>query len=1374
MACKLNYIDTNTELTPEQKATTTAWHTKLMQELLATRAFIDYNGMLHIPSGKDDVARQALVDLLEKYQPFVDGQDLLAGVYTNTTTGRKIVVLNTLGLADVDPDNPSTPTRVFTKQELEDALTAYQVDENLFQTLQTFGEQFQFQNINQTQLDNLQETVTELRKRFKIFYRDMRGKQETSAKFNADLNALKEAMEDSDILVSTIGFINNAGNYMNLLQRRFFAPGGIKEKLKELDTLSAKEKQDLIEQYNEARLFMSFYNDIKDLHDAVLADYQPNYAVGSPEDEWGFYKQTTDILAQQLGQDSDLYKAAEDQLANLMQVTEDRNELRTTFNLTLKAMLGEEEAAEIISAINDKTRLNQTYDTFQNAVVNRAKILSDFQTEITALMTDFLFPYAQRANEEAVKAGQTQYVLTKEKLNALLRMADKDISVTEKLFGATISSKDPVSALVALALYGQLDKAHKQSVDEEFDLLNTLRDTLGASGASNLLGNEQFYGQLFEDITEEFEFEQFNKYTGTFEQVKTRRFKTLINTAEFDQNYKLKWKELNDPEYYQPLLEDFKRLRDVQQVMGFHQQNGLTPKEIEEKIIKMFKASQMAEWLKANAQIDYAVVQQMVEIKRQQVVDGILSQKEFASWMGKHFRMTEANKVRYYTPDGSPVTERMLAEKRDSITYIQAGTGLYTFEGFDGKQYILDTKGSSSFIQPKADVYTNENFKSYLDNNASIRQLYQAIYDQYKKANKQLPPDDQLKWDIIPQVYQQESVWEKAKADESYDGSAGSYLKNLWKHIGKRLSIRADKDSYENKEGDTITLDPVDINGYKKRSVPVKFVQIINPNKLNKNLVESLMQFNAMSNTKSALDEVEAHMDLMLTLLKGDADLNIAERAINKVNSEGKSVKDWLGRELKQEVGKRANERLIEFIQDVMYGESEFQQVWKGISLNKLGNRLGLATAIQSLALNFNSGINNVLIGQINTMGEAVGGKHYSTKDWHWALKEYNKSVKNLVEDVANDDSEKARSMLTQMMVKFDAIQGEYLSPDGRRSFGSITDRLGRDAFFFLQHIGEHWLQSVGMLSLMKGTKITIDGQEHSLFDAYTTDRSGKLVIKPEWENKADWTKLEQDFQLTLRAINKRLHGNYNSFDKGSVQRYWYGKLMLMFRKHLYTGIKTRWSDQRVDYEEATVTEGYYNTFLRKVVEGFKDQTLNPLQKLTGSVATFASFTTGGLLNPTAYNSLTEDELYNIKKAVFEMRIVLAAALLATLIHALGDDDDEEKNGWVLNQLELMAVRIQADLNTYNPLFGMYDLFRMIKTPSVTLNVVMKYISWLQELMTPWDWFDEYDRKTAFAEKGDNKLWVKTLKLLPFIKQIIALLTPEEQLKYFEMAQKTY
>jgi hypothetical protein len=277
------------------------------------------------------------------------------------------------------------------------------------------------------------------------------------------------------------------------------------------------------------------------------------------------------------------------------------------------------------------------------------------------------------------------------------------------------------------------------------------------------------------------------------------------------------------------------------------------------------------------------------------------------------------------------------------------------------------------------------------------------------------------------------------------------------------------------------------------------------------------------------------------------------------------------------------------------------------------------------------------------------------------------------------------------------------------------------------------------MLALMDATMVKDkNGEEISLFEAH--QRYGDAGV----EENTDFTeKKRQDFQNRLHALNKRMHGVYNDFDKGTSQRYSLGRLVVMYRKHLVPGYKRRWKRLSMDEELGAWTEGFYRTFWNTFVRDLRDYKFNIMQNWS----TYSPF-----------------EKAQIKRVIAEATIVLTTTALVYILKKMVDDDDDElKKSWVYNFVLYEMIRMRSETSSY---ISPTDAYRVVKSPSAMTSTLERAIKFGDQFFLTWDPEKlEYQRKQGIWNEGDNKSWAYFLKLMGYSGYNI---TPAEAVQSFE------
>lgn len=673
--------------------------------------------------------------------------------------------------------------------------------------------------------------------------------------------------------------------------------------------------------------------------------------------------------------------------------------------------------------------------------------------------------------------------------------------------------------------------------------------------------------------------------------------------------------------------------------------------------------------------------------------------------------------------------ERWLLENTIEMDNDHYPGGQSKADYFKGKIYSFNQKTDKFRIYGGDLIRPSEKYRNTEFNQMMSNKYYKSLYGAYDGANEKLG-NYGLRFGIIPQESKGKNLFTDLK------WSTDTIKKNLL-----TIAKAPIKSMYANYDSNR-TVQRQD--GTEVKHIPIKYTKLLDREDQKIDLLSSTMKFSQMANNYEGMAEVEPNILVLKTILNGDYNLGIKGRAIAQTNAKGLQKINAITKKIVPKLAQEGmlNARLNEFIDDVVFGDNEFQAevniLGKDFSVNKIADNVGMYTVVTNMALNFTGGINNAIVGNYNNILEAMGGRFWGKKDYGWATGKYWSLVPECIGDMVGQTD----SILNHMAEYYDIPQGEFKNEYGQDvAKGTINKAFRKSSLMFLQKGGEHQIQLTGMLALMHNTKITTkDGKEIHLVEAWEQKDAEGETISPVDNPNLNWTKADDTaFRNRLHAINKNLHGVYNKFDKSVLQRRWYGKLALMFRKYMFTAFRSRYGRRYVDYELGTVNEGYWNTFVQKIAEDIKDFKFGMLQRM---------WTKEG------YDDIQKNAM---NRTLLEFGVILSAMLLAGFANK---DDDKS---WLKAEAALQLTRMSADITQF---ISPADFIRVIRNPAASINLVEKWIAVAQQLVHP---TEQYQRASGIAKKGDNKLFIKLMKAMPGVRQIINTMTPAEQIKYYNL-----
>jgi len=512
--------------------------------------------------------------------------------------------------------------------------------------------------------------------------------------------------------------------------------------------------------------------------------------------------------------------------------------------------------------------------------------------------------------------------------------------------------------------------------------------------------------------------------------------------------------------------------------------------------------------------------------------------------------------------------------------------------------------------------------------------------------------------------------------------------------------------------------------------LPTFYTRPINIDDQSFDLASTVLLFNQMANKYEALNEVNGEINLLKTLVK--------DRKVPEFNQSGKrkidafASKFGLTEYLKQNGDSYSKRHLDAFIDMVVYGEMNKATAIGNLSANKITDSVIGISALTSIAADLLKGVANNLQGNIQLVIEAKGAEFFNAKNLRKGNAQYAKALPNMIGDFGKPTP---TSLMGRLGELYDPLQGDFEDKYGNMVTGSLANKLVRtDTLFFNQYFGEHQLQYSTMLALMDATMVRDkeSQEEITLFQAHEKYGMQEAFDKIEFiETDKDGNKEYRDytekdrrsFQDRLHALNKKMHGVYNSFDKGTLQRYWYGKLALMYRKHMYPGYMRRFQTKRFDEELGSTVEGYYGTFWRTF--------MRDLMTYRRDIAK-------------QWSTYSPHQKANIRKTLTEYTMILSLWALIQALGSMADDDEDLKTNYAYNFLLYEAVRMRSETAQYT---NLGDAWRTVKSPSAALTTVSRVAKFTNQIM-PWNITEEYQRRQGIWEKGDNKAWAYFIKMI--------------------------
>lgn len=719
----------------------------------------------------------------------------------------------------------------------------------------------------------------------------------------------------------------------------------------------------------------------------------------------------------------------------------------------------------------------------------------------------------------------------------------------------------------------------------------------------------------------------------------------------------------------------------------------------------------------------------------------------------------------------------------------------------------------------KAGGFTADARNKYnlINSDTTSKTLFDALLEKYKGGIENHGRES-LRFNEVPQVNKLEEagVVDKVKAIN----------KDTFTNYAKEFIYNENKFALKNKEGQLVdedgnlvdspvyqTSERLYVNGQKVRTIDAKFVRPIPLANLETDLYKSILMYKTGSNLYKSLKDNESQALLLQSIIEGDSTLGIEKRKM-KVKKIGKDVKVAGGQIEYKEHNVNTSELMMSFINDYIYGINKEDVSILGLSGKKVAETISGYTAYTSLAWNFLTMPSNALISAHNTRSVAKGNEFFNEKDWKESYTHYYASVPQLMKDFGNKGLTIEKSALTQMIIRFNAIQGEFLSPKGQLESQGLGKKMADSALYWTQEVVEHMNQTSSMIMLMKGYMLPSGTSLWNAIEAKNKGLTGELLMPEEFTPE-----LERQFQKRLQAVNLVIHGNYSKLDQNMMQKGILTNMFMMFRKYIYDGFRARFESERQDIQTATIQEGFFRTYFnqmnKELIEQVKTQGLSLAltpQIIKALGTTMLKATLGGLDSAT-FNlmsknnenfkefihgkNLSERQRFAAVRSMYGTANVIRLLLIIAIVQGLkeGLDDDDEGMKKLLSYVELFSRKLESDIGFFEsgtniasgiPTLTTLDgVLKIMRDPFVAYRSVDNTVGIFKQItdfdfrddegnfQVHWGAFDQYEKSGRGYEKGDYKINRKLEKSVvsPFW-QFVKLLSPEEQINYMDLVYK--
>ena len=504
-------------------------------------------------------------------------------------------------------------------------------------------------------------------------------------------------------------------------------------------------------------------------------------------------------------------------------------------------------------------------------------------------------------------------------------------------------------------------------------------------------------------------------------------------------------------------------------------------------------------------------------------------------------------------------------------------------------------------------------------------------------------------------------------------GNVGAALKRFKDNFVESVDDTDFGEELQNENGKYVLLD---FSGSEVKKIPVFYTTFLDDmSVLDTNLTDTMLSYASMAINYDSMSNIANALELTSSQMQ--------DRKILQTNGERKLREKFrIGKDLIVDDYKKPGatselaKKLRNYIDANVYNRRKQRETinignGKEINVGKIGDSIVRYNSLVGLGYNLFSGATNVSMGIAQTFIHAAGGKDFGFRDVAKAHVWYNKDLAGAIADQYQD---KKKNKLNLLISRFDALEEFYQDLNDSNYYGGIFKKMvGKHNPLIFNSMGEHYLHSIGMLSVLHHEKVMLNGKKVSLYDALSVQEkvlaNGTKINEIGIEKgtkKLDGTEFTEqdlvDIKLRIQDVNHRMHGAFNQIDIGDLNRNAIGRLIKQYRQWMPAFFMDRFKTSRLNVTTGKEEEGFYITAARTIFG-----MLNDAFHLKFNVAT-------------RWGNLTTEEKANCKMAFFEVGLLY---LIVGMLKYMGGPDKDDP--WIKNAVRYNFYRLKMELGAAAP-----------------------------------------------------------------------------------------
>ena len=623
---------------------------------------------------------------------------------------------------------------------------------------------------------------------------------------------------------------------------------------------------------------------------------------------------------------------------------------------------------------------------------------------------------------------------------------------------------------------------------------------------------------------------------------------------------------------------------------------------------------------------------------------------------------------------------------------------------------------NGEYVQPKKSLYDNSAAWSKIQNNPTVKALYDALITTMKESNSKIAFAQNQNSYRLPQI-------------------SGRMMATIIRSDDKWEALKYTvADQFKIKDDDTEYVDDYQYrpDGSEIKLVPTRFMRMLDdPKMITSDVVGSVIQYFEMAENYKNMSAIQNDLEMIMYRLE---QLDVQS-----------------GQKIKQGKASRVYQKAATLLDMGLYGRKKEQIKVGKYNISKGLNKVYNYISLSNLSQNVWAMSANYVTGQGTLDMESIAGKYFDISDIVFAKKEFLQHFGHITANIGNVNDKDKLVMMMQMNQVTRSNQETFDRLDQSAALRAINQHFWYNGYT----AGDFTIKSQLLMAVYHSYKY-VDGQymtkeqyiakyyasdrkkgseefkkiKEILWDAYDVVNGELIVVK----NKEAVAKIQSKITNKINTIAARIDGNIQDTDRTQIHQNAITQFFAMHRNFLISGFQERVKAKQFNYSTGQMEGGMYSDAFKFIKHGFSKGKLKVITQLIAD-----------------YKNLDELEKYNVRKVYMDlMNIALWSMVISTLFVAAADDDPDN---YLLQALAYASTRISFEFRTlYNPI----EVTNLFNSPSAAISSLENAFNYIK-LVFPGTYFYESNMFSSIKTgvyKGWPKILRNTVKLTP-LKNII-------------------